>query len=268
MAVTLILRNPLDGDAREYISRAGVTDSTARIQLNEFVRGVKNLGLWANMVCWPLRSAQNSGGADPTNTTVYSLGGLGTYNGTRVNGPAWGANGIDFTDESNEHVLTTFTPAVTDDFYMFAAYEGNAQGTSNNVIASTRTAGIVKGFTLASQWANVHRALLWTDAAALEAVGSGGFTDGSYNTTTMRGGVSGATLTAGIAVNTGAETTASVAGTVSAAGPIMLGNEAASGPRSLGGILCFAAYFKSASINTSAFRSLYKSTLGTGLGLP
>lgn len=103
MPITLILRNPLDRDAREYISRAGVTDATGRGQLNEFVRGVKNLGLWANMVCWPLRSSQNSGGADPTNTTVFSLGGLGTFNGTRVNGPTWGVDGIDF-DGSNDRV--------------------------------------------------------------------------------------------------------------------------------------------------------------------
>jgi hypothetical protein len=43
------------------------------------------------MVCWPLRLTQNTG----TNT-VFSLGGLGTYNGTLIGGPAWGPDGISF----------------------------------------------------------------------------------------------------------------------------------------------------------------------------
>jgi hypothetical protein len=34
---------------------------------------------------------------------VFSLGGLGTFNGTRVNGPAWASDGIDF-DGSNDRI--------------------------------------------------------------------------------------------------------------------------------------------------------------------
>jgi hypothetical protein len=90
MPIQLIIRNPLDRDAREYIQRAGVSDAAARSQLNEFVRGVKALGLWNNMVCWPLRSSQNAG----TGTTAYSLGGLGGFNATLVNGPTWGTLGV------------------------------------------------------------------------------------------------------------------------------------------------------------------------------
>jgi hypothetical protein len=43
------------------------------------------------MVCWPLRSSQNAGGG----TTAFSLGGLGRFDGTLVNAPVWGANGIE-----------------------------------------------------------------------------------------------------------------------------------------------------------------------------
>jgi hypothetical protein len=128
MPITLILRNPLDRDAREYISRAGVTDATGRIQLNAFVRGVKNLGVWANLVCWPLRSTQNSGGADPTNTTVYSLGGLGTYNGTRINGPTWGPDGINFVAASNTHVTTGFNMSFNQDKTWIAAAQSTGPG--------------------------------------------------------------------------------------------------------------------------------------------
>jgi hypothetical protein len=63
------------------------------------VQGVKTLGLWDDMVCWPFRSAQNAG----TGTTAYSLGGLGAFNGTLVNGPTWGTDGLDF-DGSDDRV--------------------------------------------------------------------------------------------------------------------------------------------------------------------
>jgi len=51
---------------------------------------VKALGLWQNMVAWSLRDYQNAG----TGSTVYSLGGLGNHNGTLVNVASWGNSGI------------------------------------------------------------------------------------------------------------------------------------------------------------------------------
>ena len=67
-----------------------MTDSTAKTQINNFIIGTKSLGLWNSMVCWPLRSSQNAG----TGTTAYSLGGLGTFNATLLNGLPWGGNGL------------------------------------------------------------------------------------------------------------------------------------------------------------------------------
>ena len=58
-------------------------------QLNKFIIGTKKLGLWNTMVCWPMRSIHNAG----TGSTVYSLGGLGTYNGTMTNSPVWSSDG-------------------------------------------------------------------------------------------------------------------------------------------------------------------------------
>ena len=98
MTLDLIIRQGADGDAIAYCKRSGATD---RAGINAFVRGVKALGLWSNMVCWPLRSSQNAGTGD--SDTVYSLGGLGTFDGTRVNGPAWTADGLTF-DATNENV--------------------------------------------------------------------------------------------------------------------------------------------------------------------
>jgi prepilin-type processing-associated H-X9-DG protein len=82
-----------DADARAFINTSGATDRAA---INYFVQGIKRRGLWSSMVCWPLRSSQNAG----TGSTAYSLGGLGTYNGTLINGPTWGADGVNFNGTS------------------------------------------------------------------------------------------------------------------------------------------------------------------------
>ena len=81
-----------DADAAAYFDRAGVTDATAKSQINAFVKGVKDLALWSNTIYYPLRSAQNAG----TGVTAYSLSGLGTFNGTFAGtpNPARGADGI------------------------------------------------------------------------------------------------------------------------------------------------------------------------------
>lgn len=87
-------RGGFDPDASAFFATAGVTNQAARGQINAFVLGVKDLGLWSSMVSWPLRSTQNAG----TGLTAYSLGGLATLNGTLTspNGPTWGSNGIVF----------------------------------------------------------------------------------------------------------------------------------------------------------------------------
>jgi len=64
-------------------------------QLNQFVISIKKIGLWHNIVCWPLRVNQNAG----TGLTAYSLGGLGTYNGTISATPIWDINGISFVGD-------------------------------------------------------------------------------------------------------------------------------------------------------------------------
>jgi hypothetical protein len=71
-------------------------------QINKFVIGAKKLGLWDSIVCWPMRSIHNAG----TGSTVYSLGGLGTYNGTLINGPTWGRDGLFFLPNRTVNLMT------------------------------------------------------------------------------------------------------------------------------------------------------------------
>ena len=88
--MSILIKPAYDADASTYFTTAGVTSVAGRQQISRFVAGIKDLGLWSSMVCWPLRSSQNAG----TGTTAYSLGGLGTYDGTLNNSPTWTINGL------------------------------------------------------------------------------------------------------------------------------------------------------------------------------
>ena len=104
--MSILIKPAYDADASTYFTTAGVTSVAGRQQISRFVTGIKDLGLWSSMVCWPLRSSQNAG----TGTTAYSLGGLGTYNGTFTNGPTWGVDGVNF-NIVNAYILVALTLA-------------------------------------------------------------------------------------------------------------------------------------------------------------
>ena len=91
--MSILIKPAYDADASTYFTTAGVTSVAGRQQISRFVTGIKDLGLWSSMVCWPLRSSQNAG----TGATAYSLGGLQTANATLVNGSTWTSNGTPFT---------------------------------------------------------------------------------------------------------------------------------------------------------------------------
>ncbi len=100
----------LDNDTLAYAARvkagSGKTILPENLrQINKFVVGIKKLGLWNSMVCWLMRSGHNAG----TGSTVYSLGGLGVFNGTMVNGPTWGYNGTSFVATSYINVAGSNT---------------------------------------------------------------------------------------------------------------------------------------------------------------
>jgi len=259
------LRGPsVDPDVAAYVATSGATDVAA---VSAFVKGVKDLGLWDDMACWPLRSSQNAG----TGTTAYSLGGLGTYNGTLVNGPTWGADGIDISNDSNQHISTTYNPGLPAAESVFAVNEYNAAGTQFNVAAATRAASVpLVGFTLGANWSNAPIALVWDVGSGLGASSSvSSPTDGSFNSTTGRF-TRGATYASAIDLNGTQRGTNSSTATPNVNTPanLVLGNEnTATSTRSVGGKLSFVAHFNT-TINSANLHTLYKQTLGTGLGLP
>ena len=238
-----------DPDAAAYIATAGVTDATAKTQINAFVKGVKNLGLWNDIISWPLRSTQNAG----TGTTAYSLGGLITKNGTLTNGPTWGANGIVF-DGANDYINVPFTEKL--------GYTSHNFGTiaSLTTVATTRIAVQAGG-----PWVGVKAATqLLTASDDGSDVGLGAYTLNTFfGANYDKTGVS----FTGYRDGNSAGSSATVA-TLSST-PLIIGAYATN-TLFWSGTIAFAHLFDkslTAGENLSLY-NLYKTTLGDGLGLP
>ena len=250
-----------DADAAAYFDRAGVTDTTAKVQINAFVKGVKDLGLYNNMVSWPLRSAQNAG----TGTTAYSLGGAGIFDGTLTNGPTWGADGVIF-DGVNDYILGSSSISTNNTATIFycgihAIMTGGQKAVNINRIeigkAETASFGIEATFLL-SPFPTVGR------VSTISGFGSGiRYTaTGVYNpsATTMTRFYNGASK----------ETNGSATYGAFSADAIYIGARNNSVNSPFNGTISIAAYFNSvlSDANVLAVHNLYKATLGDGLGLP
>lgn len=259
-----------DADASAYFATAGITSTAVRQQISRFVTGVKALGLWSSMVCWPLRSSQNAG----TGLLAYSLGGLGAYYGTFAGAtlPTWSEDGVNFTDSTAAKITTSLTQGSSQDINIFSVVECKPYVTQPHVICGTRggSGGSSAGFTCAQDWyAQGAGPLLWDATGTLAiSVFLSRITNGTFNAYTNRISVSGATKTLGVKLNTGTESTISAVRTYNAGVNFTIGSQHLTDVSALGGKLPFLAYFNTASISSSSFYTLYKTTLGTGLGLP
>jgi hypothetical protein len=127
----------IDPDVAAFAARSGATDTT---RLSAYAQGIKALGLWSNHASWPQKSAQNAG----TGSTVFMLGGVNAGNGTLVNSPAWGANGIAYVTASSQYMsIPNFLGSET--ITVFARItQASAAPTSIQCIISQWNAGLVQ----------------------------------------------------------------------------------------------------------------------------
>ena len=135
----IISANKWEHDVQGYLNICNITATTPRKQIRDFAAGVNDLGLWNSMVCWPLRSSQNAG----TGTTAFSLGGLGTFDGTLTNGPTWGTDGVT-TDGTNDYGLATIPASAAWSFVAVMRRVNNSDtepryywGLANNTASQT-----------------------------------------------------------------------------------------------------------------------------------
>ena len=241
-------RGPVyDQDALVFCRTSGATDRKA---ISEFVRGVKNLGLWDSMVCWPLRSTQNAG----TGTTAYSLGGLGTFNGTLVNGPTWGTNGITFAPlAANSMQIIGMTSSIP-----FEQIFVCSQGSGSDAAPANYTAAVGD----AAISLNRFETLVTISSVGTSLNASQSLFNIPNATMLMKGRMESSTQLY-VSTNASAETLMSpTSSTWGNSRPI----KGIVDRRSTGNTTAFWAIFKAAS--GTSFFDLYKSTLGASLGLP
>lgn len=250
-----------DADAVAYFERAGVTDATAKGQINSFVKGMKDLGLYNNMVSWPLRSAQNKG----SGTIAYSLGGYAINNATISSAGLWGTDGLAFINDSNLNTGLTLG-AYPDSIFTVTKF--NTSPTLNseylftggiNVNGRQFVAGLSSVDTTDFTYATRDT---WFTFAS-DAV--------SFLLNNSSAGIGARYISWRPQSNTSLSTTcnnAFASGTMngwatSSAGQIVPVAKSAQD-------FAFFAIIKTQINNTldASFRSLYKTTLGTGLGLP
>lgn len=252
----------IDGDAAAYFTRAGVTDATAKAQINAFVKGVKNLGLWSSIISWPLRSSQNAG----TGITAYSLGGFGTFNGTLTNGPTWGTDGV-VLDGINDCIITSLTVADGPASFGFAS-KINITPTDNYTVLSldnltNRKMGLfysVAGSGRVRFEANLNG--IMGNRIDINSTNSLNFVFGqaSHDGTNFYGQGNNDTIQS-----------VAASGTMQGTGAnFVFGRRSIdAAPLNLPGTIAFT-YYISSSVNSNFTNlyNLYKTTLGDGLGLP
>jgi hypothetical protein len=241
-----------DADAAAYFDRAGVTDATAKQQINAFVVGVKGLGLWSNMVCWPMRSTQNAG----TGTTAYSLGGAGTYNGTLTNGPTWGSSGI-FFDGVNDVISTTLTIAGVN----------SSCGFVGNCPTSAAGGNVFRGLNSNSEfiyWLNPRTSFGGDYRFGLSNILIADNTLTGTHFWQVRGVTGSATK---VYVDGSLLTTAGTNAAAPSPLAVSTGLQIGGNAGGYSGTMAFAVIFTSDVSSPSSLYSLYKTTLGTGLGL-
>jgi hypothetical protein len=247
---SIITELAVDPDAQNFVTTSGATDVEG---IDQFVKGVKNLGLYNSMVCWPLRSTQNAG----TGTTIHSLGGLGNYDGSAAGGPAWGLDGLVF-DGSDDRVTTGVVPITGAAARTLMTVSRSSTG-SLNIIATLEAPAAGTGET----WGILHfpnnttlTGWGFNDDSTIGTVTSGVFSSAAYGYGTSRFGfINGATQT--LSGSTNAPNTKANSG-------LTIGRQGAQWHYN--GTIAFVALFNTAT-NTN-IHNLYRQTLGTGLGLP
>jgi hypothetical protein len=257
----ILSANKWEHDVQGYLNLCNITDATPRKQIRDFAAGVNDLGLWNSMVCWPLRSTQNAG----TGTTAYSLGGLGAFNGTLVNGPTWGVDGIAFTDTTQQITRSGFdTPPspmtfgiVSDKSNTAAAIRLNALGAFPKRYVNTDST-TTRNFDIRN---NLNSQIYsWTPTVSTNFIHKAVSITGNL---AADGYVNGATISPSI-TNIGATGWDDSLGD----SPLLIYGSSASDATIRAAFFFVTSGLAATASQHAALYNLYRATLGTGLGLP
>lgn len=94
----------LQNETRQYLRRLYSYGRELNLSdvadIDNFIKGLKQLNLWQNIIVYPFRKQHNIG----SGANVLSFGGIGKLDGTAINGPAWGESGINFTAANSQYI--------------------------------------------------------------------------------------------------------------------------------------------------------------------
>ena len=248
LPVNRIKNRLFDPDARAFISTAGITDRVAKGQINSFVIQAKALGIYNNMVCWPLRSTQNSG----TGTTAYSLGGLTTANGalTGASLPTWGVNGVNFLPSVSSRITASLAISQPFSVYGCISFNNLTNGGSLFSGGSGTNAQIYNFLNSGKIEADAGTPLT---SSASYSLGSKFFPTAYFNGASSVVGINNSTSN-GSAGSNGISS-------------LIIGNNNNINFAGKNIEIPFLMFVSNSAINSSVY-TLYKNTLGQGLGLP
>lgn len=250
----------LQNETRQYLRRLYAygreLSPTDISDIDNFIKGLKQLGLWGYTICWPMRSIHNIG----TGTNLLSLGGLGQNSGTLINSPTWGINGITYNGV-NHIINTSFTLGAVRVFC--------------GVVADMPISGGKGNFFTGINLQN--HPLYWTNPRSgfggeyRYGIPSNGYLVVADNTTS---GVHMWSTIGGAGLNTRGYRSTTLLGTTGSVGTAPFSTQLSSGlllGRSAGsyqGTAAFCFIIHSALATPNDFYTLYKLTIGKGLGLP
>jgi hypothetical protein len=248
-----------DADALTYFTNTGITDLTARRQINDFVVGVKALGAWSTMVCWPLRSSQNAG----TGSTVYSLGGGGTFNGTMAAGASWGAEGITFNGSTGR--VSTALNLITSDHTSMSIFKQTSI-TGNQVTLAKDDQGSNRQFNHTADGSSLLGGIFNTTSRTISV---GTPVAGAFRTIVLRNSAGLTNAQPGQWYSNPTQTT-TTAGTMSAGTAAVSIGSASNSNFFFNGVIPFAAIWNSylSDTNRATVYRIYRDTLGEGITLP
>jgi hypothetical protein len=254
-------------DTQAYLNVCNISAALPRQQIRDFAKGVNDLGLWDSMVCWPLRSSQNYG----SGTTAFSLGGLGGFEGTLIGGPAWTANGI-ATDSDLKYIRhDAGRDFGTGQFTFGACFKQQSFGTGAYALGLYPSSAVAAAYDMGANATGLIDVLIRNTSSV---GGNSRVIAGQMIADTF--GCAIATRSDNTLVSTLNGNTVGTSSTLAAGvnfnrtdiQSIILGREATSNLARNLVTQPFAFIIKGQAIAASSFYTLYKETLGQGLGLP
>jgi hypothetical protein len=250
----------IDADASAFIVATGATNRDA---IFSWVAQIKAAGLWSLIRAYPMRSGQNAG----TGTTVFGLGGLNSANGVLTGAPLWQADGVQFLLASGQYMTATISSSSAN-YSAGAAVSMLTTGGPNSCIIGVNGTSNADAMQINDAATNVlsggHRTVAGSTNVSTPdqafTANSPLFTAQGWDGSVVRRTTNGVVVTA-VATTFGGAIT-----------PFRVNSRGDAATTGQNKRVAFAFYLVGAGSGSAAtqetLRTIYKATLGVGLGLP